>query len=241
MIIRGADYHPGFQQIAFVDTDTGELQERRLRHREEAEKFYRDLAVLGTKVRVGMEASGHARWFERLLSELRFELWTGDAAEIRCKRVRKQKTDRQDAQLILKLVLEDRFPRIWVPSGENRDLRQLLWHRHRMVQARTRLMNQLQAVALNEGLRCKKRLWRERGREQLESFLLERRFCDNYECHRSKLSPSHAKFIPKIYFRCVLSQAARHPEQDDLPGKLRRIWQELHRNRQEAQGSGNYA
>ena len=172
MIIIGCDYHPGFQQIAFVDTDTGELRERRLQHPEEAEQFYRDLAAPGMKVRVGVEASGHARWFERVLAELNFELWIGDAAEIRAKRVRKQKTDRQDAQLILKLMLKDDFPRIWVPSWENRDLRQLLWHRHRMVQARTRIMNQLQAVALNEGLRCKKRLWREAGREQLEAFRL---------------------------------------------------------------------
>jgi transposase len=174
MMIIGADYHPGFQQIAFVDTDTGELQERRLQHREEAERFYRDLAAQGMRVRVGMEASGHGRWFERLLSELQFELWIGDAAEIRTKRVRKQKTDRQDAQLILRLLLEDRFRQIWVPSWENRDLRQLLWHRHRMVQARTRIMNQLQAVALNEGLRGKKRLCREAGRKQLESFPLAR-------------------------------------------------------------------
>src|SRR5271165_47634 len=123
-------------------------------------------------VRVGMEASGHGRWFERLLTELQIELWIGDAAEIRARRVRKQKTDRQDAQLILKLMLKDDFPQIWVPSWENRDLRQLLWHRHRMVQMRTRIMNQLQAVALNEGLRCKKRLWREHGRQQLESFRL---------------------------------------------------------------------
>jgi transposase len=172
MLIIGCDYHPAFQQIALVDTDSGELQERRLQHREEAEKFYRDLAAQGIKVRVGMEASGQARWFERLLAELNVELWIGDAAEIRSKRVRKQKTDRQDAQLILKLMLKDDFPRIWVPSWENRDLRQLLWHRHRMVQARTRIMNQLQAVALNEGLRCKKRLWRDAGREQLESFAL---------------------------------------------------------------------
>src|SRR5438132_9758606 len=121
---------------------------RRLEHPEEAEKFYRELAAQGMKVRVGMEASGHARWFERLLSELQFELWIGDAAEISSRRVRKQKTDRQDAQLILKLMLKDDFPQIWVPSWENRDLRQLLWHRHRMVQARTRMMNQLQAVAL---------------------------------------------------------------------------------------------
>jgi transposase len=172
MMIIGCDYHPAFQQIALMDSDGGELQERRLQQPEEAEQFYRDLAAQGGKVRVGMEASGQARWFERLLAELQIELWIGDAAEIRTKRVRKQKTDRQDAQLILKLMLKDDFPRIWVPSWENRDLRQLLWHRHRMVQARTRIMNQLQAVALNEGLRCKKRLWREAGREQLEAFRL---------------------------------------------------------------------
>jgi transposase len=172
MLIIGCDYHPSFQQIACVDTDTGELQERRLEQREEADKFYRELAVQGMKVRVGMEASGQARWFERLLAELSIELWIGDATEIARKRERKQKTDRQDAQHILRLMLKDDFPQIWVPNGENRDLRQLLWHRHRMVQARTRLMNQLQAVALNEGLRCKKRLWREAGREQLESFRL---------------------------------------------------------------------
>src|SRR6202051_2207543 len=170
MIIIGVDFHPEFQQIALVDNQTGEFQEKRLAHREEAEKFYRALA--GQKGRVGMEASGHARWFERLVAELQTELRIGGAAEIRTKRVRKQKTDRQDARLILQLLLEDRFPQIWVPSWENRDLRQLLWHRHRMVQARTRIMNQLQAVALNEGLRCKKRLWREHGREQLESFRL---------------------------------------------------------------------
>ena len=210
MIIVGCDYHPGFQQIAFVDTDSGELQERRLPHREEAEKFYRDLAAQGTKVRVGMEASGHARWFERLLAELNFELWIGDAAVIRTKRVRKHKTDRQDAQLILQLMLEDRFPKIWVASGENRDLRQLLWHRHRMVQARTRIMNQLQAVALNEGLRCKKRLWREHGRQQLESFRLapwaSRRRQDLLEL-LDRLNPTIAELS-----QAIEQQAEKFPE-----------------------------
>jgi len=201
MRIIGCDYHPVFQQIAFVDTETGELQERRLQHPQEAEKFYRELAAEGMKARVGMEASGHARWFERLLAELQFELWIGDAAEIRTKRVRKQKTDRQDAQLILKLMLKDDFRRIWVPDWENRDLRQLLWHRHRMVQARTRVMNQLQAVALNEGLRCKKRLWREAGREQLEAFPLapwaSRRRRDLLEL-LDRLSPTIAELTQTI-------------------------------------------
>jgi transposase len=135
MIIIGCDYHPGFQQIAFVDTETGDYGEQRLEHSEGAEKFYRDLAAQGKKVRVGMEASGHARWFERLMAELNFELWIGDATEIARKRERKQKTDRQDAQHILQLlsapapsgadaiaVMENRFPKIWVPSGDSPEI-----------------------------------------------------------------------------------------------------------------------
>jgi transposase len=209
MIIIGVDYHPEFQQTASVDTDTGEFQEKRLAHPEEAEKFYRAVAAQGVKVRVGMEASGHARWFERRLAELQIELWIGDAAEIRTKRVRKQKTDRQDAQLILQLLLENRFPKIWVPSWENRDLRQLLWHRHRTVQARTRIMNQLQAVALNEGLRCKKRLWREAGRKQLESFALapwaSRRRRDLLEL-LDRLNPTIAELT-----RAIENEAEKNP------------------------------
>ena len=173
MIIIGVDYHPSFQQIAFMDQKTGECGERQLNHSDgEAERFYRELKERGVSVRVGMEATGHARWFERLLAELGFELWIGDPAEIKTKRVRKQKTDREDARLMLKLLLENRFPRIWVPSPENRDLRQLLWHRHRLVQMRTRIMNQLQAVAMNEGYRWKKKLFSEQGRALLEKLSL---------------------------------------------------------------------
>jgi transposase len=221
MIIIGADFHPGIQQIALVDTDTGEFQEKRLGHPEEAEKFCRALA--GQKVRIGMEASGHARWFERLVAELQFELLIGDAAEIRTKRVRKQKTDRQDAQLILRLLVEDRFPRIWVPSWENRDLRQLLWHRHRMVQARTRIMNQLQAVALNEGMRCKKRLWRDAGRAQLEGFALapwaSRRRRDLLEL-LDRLTPTIAKLTQAIEGQMEKCPEARRLETHPGVGAL---------------------
>ena len=173
MIIIGVDYHPSDQYIAFVDTETGEYGERQLNHSaREAEKFYRELAARGVSVRVGMEATGYSRWFERLLAELGIEVGIGDAAEIKTKRVRKQKTDREDARLLLRLLRENNFPRIWVPSAENRDLRQLLWHRHRLVPLRTRIMNQLQALAMNEGQRRKKKLWNEAGRAQLEKLPL---------------------------------------------------------------------
>ena len=107
MIVIGADYHPSLQQIAWADTETGECGERRLMNSNgEVENFYRGL--MGCRVRVG-KATGHARWFERLMAELKYELWIGDPAQIRAMRIRKQKTDRRDAQHLLKLLLEDRF------------------------------------------------------------------------------------------------------------------------------------
>ena len=167
------DYHPSVQQMAWVDRETGECGERRLRHESgEAEQFYRELKKKGVSVRVGIEATGHSRWFERLLAELNFELWVGDAAQIRAQRVRKQRNDRFDAQQILKLMLEGNFPGLWVPTPENRDLRQLVLHRHRSVGMRTRVRNQLQAIALNQGVRRKRGLWSEKGRKQLESLSL---------------------------------------------------------------------
>jgi transposase len=170
MLIIGVDYHPSMQQVAWVDTENGECGERRLMHIAEAEQFYRELK--GKQVRVGIEATGHSRWFERLLAELKVELWVGDPAQIRAKMVRKQKNDRRDADHILKLMLKDDFPRIWTPTPENRDLRQLILHRHRLVGMRTRVMNQLQAVAMNEGIRRKRGLWSIKGRQQFQSLTL---------------------------------------------------------------------
>src|ERR1019366_9999227 len=103
MIIIGVDFHPEFQQIALLNTTTGEVEEKRLAHPEEAEKYYRALASAGETVRIGMEASGHARWFERLVAELQFDLWIGGAAEIRPKGGRTQKAGRTDGQDIPQL------------------------------------------------------------------------------------------------------------------------------------------
>src|SRR5437870_12338551 len=84
MMIIGVDYHPSFQQIAFLDQETGECGEQPLNHRDgEAEKFYRELKQRGVSVRVGLEATGYSRWFERLLAELGFEVWIGDRSEER--------------------------------------------------------------------------------------------------------------------------------------------------------------
>jgi Transposase len=115
MLLIGVDYHPSFQMIAFFDEETGECGEQELNHSEgQAERFYRGLQQRGIRVRVGMEATGYSRWFERLLAELGIEIWMGDPAEIKAKRVKKRKTDRNDALLLLRLLRENNFPQIWV-------------------------------------------------------------------------------------------------------------------------------
>jgi transposase len=155
-----------------------------------------------------MEATGYSRWFERLLAELGFEVWMGDPAEIKAKRVKKQKTDRKDAQLLLRLMLENNFPQIWVPSPENRDLRQLLWHRHRLVQMRTRIMNQLQALAMNEGYRWKKKLFSEQGRAQLVAA----------DCRERDAQSSGRRFNSR-HVRCFPAYEPNSTNCIDLAGK----------------------
>jgi len=170
MLIIGCDFHTRYQQIAMMNTATGELVERRLEHESgEASTFYSNLPK---PVRVGIEATGPMQWFERLLAELGHELWIGDSAKIRASEVRKQKTDERDALLILDLLLANRFPRIWVPSPAERDLRQLLWHRHKLVRLRTMLGNQLHALAMGQGLCRKKKLFTKRGRRELTALSL---------------------------------------------------------------------
>jgi len=170
MLIIGCDLHTRFQQIAMLDTETGEIRERRLEHATgEAQRFY---AALAAPARVGMEATGYARWFERMLAEQGHQLWIGDARAIRAARVRQQKTDARDAQLLLRLLVEDRFPRIWVSSPAERDTWQLLRHRDKLVRWRTAVRNQLHALAMGEGLCRKKKLWSKRGRQELEALTL---------------------------------------------------------------------
>ncbi len=185
MWIIGCDFHPRFQQIAFVNTEGGEWGQRRLEHRGEAEEFYRSLA--GQEVRVGMETGGSSRWFERLLGELGQELWIGDAARIRAAETRKQKTEARDAEHLRQLLCSGQFEklRIWIPPAENRDLRQLLWHRHRLVQMRTRVKNQLRSLATSEGMERKPGLWSQAGQKQFQALELApwagRRRQDNLE------------------------------------------------------------
>ena len=170
MMIIGCDYHPSWQQICWMDTRTGETEERKLEHATgEAERFYRGLPEAAL---IGMESTGNCQWFVEMATTAGHQVWIGDAAKIRASEVRQQKHDRRDAALILRLLLEGRFPRIWTPSGEEKDLRQLLIHRHKLVRIRVQVKNELQHLAMNQGVTKKGKLWSKAGEQVLRELPL---------------------------------------------------------------------
>ena len=129
MRIIGCDLHARQQTIAMLETTTGEVVNRTLTHEgHNVREFY---STLPRPVCVGIEATGTMQWFLSLMEELGIEV--GHPAKIRAAELRKQKHDRRDADLILKLLVENRFPSIWRPSKDLVDLRALLLHRHQWV------------------------------------------------------------------------------------------------------------
>jgi len=114
MRIIGCDLHARQQTVAMLDTTTGEVVKMTLTHEgNNVREFY---SKLPHPMRVGLEATGSMQWFVNLMEELGIECLVGHPAEIRAAEPRKQKHDRRDADLILKLLVENRFPAIWLPS-----------------------------------------------------------------------------------------------------------------------------
>jgi transposase len=170
MSIIGCDLHSRYQVVAMLEAETGEITSRRLEHENgEAKAFY---ARLPKPSLIGIEAAAYTQWFERMLAEQGHELWIGDPAEIRARAVRRQKTDTRDAEHLLDLLVSKKFPRIWVPTPEERDLRQLLKHRHKLVETQTSVRNQLHFLAMSQGVCRKRKLWSARGRAELEGLSL---------------------------------------------------------------------
>jgi transposase len=170
MLIVGCDYHPRWQQVAWLELETGETGEQKLVNGNgEAAGWYEQLPVPSL---IGLEATGNTQWFIDLLQRLGHEVWIGDAAAIRASHVRQQKNDRRDAGHVLKLLQEGRFPRLWVPNAEQRDVRQLLIHRHKLVQIRARVKNGLQHLAMNQGMQKKSQLWSGEGQKALRALPL---------------------------------------------------------------------
>ena len=208
MRIIGVDLHTRQQSVAMLDTDTGEVIEKTLEHEgDEVREFY---SALPGPVLVGIEATGSMPWFLKLMEELKIECRVGHPAEVRAAEPRKQKHDRRDARLLLNLLAENRFPAIWMPSTEQRDLRTLLRHRHQWVRMRTRVQHTLQSLALANGLRRGATLWSQVGQHALQALPLAP-FAGQRRAALLGLYPVFQKAIDDLDQQ-VSEQALLHPQ-----------------------------
>ncbi len=192
MRIIGCDLHSRQQTLAMLDTTTGEIERTTLQHEEKSvREFYSNLP---RPVRVGIEATGSMQWFVNLMEELGIECLVGHPAEIRAAEPRKQKHDRRDAELLLSLLVEERFPTIWLPTEELLDIRALLRHRHQWVGLRVKIQNGLQAIALANGLRRGPSLWTQAGQHAIASLPLS----PHAAYRRNELQAMYVKFEAEI-------------------------------------------
>jgi len=201
MTFVGCDLHTRMQQVAVLDTGTGEVSERRLDHDGMAvEEFY---AALPRPVTVGIESTGYAVWFHTLMQRLGHTLLVGDAAKMRAMVVRKTKTDRRDARHSLDLLRHDRFPAIWVPDPGHEAVREL-------VRARDAAMADLRAK-----------------RQHLQSFLLRH---GRLFPGRKPWTRAHARWLSELAFEhpaqyLVLREYRQGLE--DAQARLERLTQQI--------------
>lgn len=178
----GVDFHPYEQTVAYVDDRDGEIVYRRFLHSDKQmlKAFYRKC---GTDACVGVEATGCLLWFEKLLFDNGTALKIGDPRMIRRAALSRHKNDFRDAETILDLLMRGQFPAIVPRSEKSREILDLLHYRQSLVQKRTSVANQLQALARQKGM-SKFRLPAAKARKKLlempdtdtETFLLSSRF-----------------------------------------------------------------
>ena len=216
MRIIGCDLHARQQTLAMLETATGEVANLTLMHEgNHVREFY---SSLPRPVLVGIEATGSMQWFLNLMNELEIECQVGHPAQVRAAEPRKQKHDRRDADLLLKLLAENRFPAIWLPSNELLDLRALLLHRHQWVRMRTRIQNALQAIALANGLRRGPSLWSYDGQAKIASLPLLPHASDRrnalqamYQNLASEIEKLTQQVAEQAEHRCSARRLMTHP------------------------------
>ncbi len=172
-IFVASDFHCKYQKVVWMDTADGELHMADVHHQDvnEVAQFFRQFPAGSI---LGMETSGYSHWFEEMVVGLGLELRIGNSQVIAGKRPRRQKNDRLDAEHMLSLLVENRFPTIWRPSPENRERRALIRQRCRLVKMRTQLINALRALVYNHNLQVKRGKLSKKRRQQIADLPMSR-------------------------------------------------------------------
>lgn len=190
----GVDFHPYQQTVAYSDSCDGEIKYRQFLHTDKAgiKQFYKGC---GKDAVIGVEATGSLWWFEKLLMANGQELLIGNPRLIRRAAISPHKNDHRDAETILDLLMNKRFPKVTTRSEASQLALQMLNYRHFLVNKRTAIANQLQAFARRKGLakfamrtKAAKQRLTEAVENEVERLLVESRFLFYEEIDRQILS-----------------------------------------------------
>jgi transposase len=167
----GVDFHPHQETVCYCDSADGVICWQTLWHgeRNEVRAFYEQFEG---EVIIGLDAGGPSQWFEEMIEGLSYKLHYGDSSEIRRRARSRHKNDKRDAELLLELLIRDEFPSLWRRSAENERVLGQIRFRHRLVQQRTRVCNQLQALGHGAGL-PKQKVRTDVARKRLEEVELD--------------------------------------------------------------------
>ncbi|HEY1468960.1 MAG TPA: IS110 family transposase [Candidatus Acidoferrum sp.] len=212
-VYLGVDFHARTQTVCWCDEADGLIHQRTLDHqRDDVRGFYTQFAVPAV---VGLEATGYARWFHRLIESLGHRLLVGDAYVIRKCALRRQKNDRRDAELLLDLLLHRDFPAVHIPPVASQAVLRLLRYRQRLVGMQTRLRNSVQALAMNYQLRLGPKLWSKRGQQQLLALQFDTTDCLLRETSLQLLAQLRTRI------RAIEKELSSRAEQDERVHLLR--------------------
>lgn len=146
----GVDLHPYQQTVCWCDQETGETGTLKLFHDiEKVREFY---SSIGKRAIVGIEATGRAGWFEKVVEESGHKLFVGNPVSIRKTALSRHKNDRKDAEHMLWLLMREEFPAVWRRPRESNEVLEVLRLRSGMVRQRSQVCNRLQALARDVGL-----------------------------------------------------------------------------------------
>lgn len=170
-ILIASDFHCKYQKVVWMDTETGEIQSADVSHQDvqAVRKFFSQFPAGSV---LGMETSGYSHWFEEMVLELGLELRIGNSEEIASKRIRRQKNDHRDAELMLQLLVIGQFPTVWRPSPANREQRKVIGQRCRLVRMHTQWTNALRALSYNYNVLLKRGPLSRKNRERVKQIAM---------------------------------------------------------------------
>jgi transposase len=142
-------------------TRAGELQEGMIAADDDG--LLRLVARLGPDVYGCIEMMSGAAWVRDRLAACGWTIEVAEAREVKAIAPLACKTDRVDARVLAELARRDLVPDVWVPSLDDRAIRERLRRRSHLVRLRTSSMNRTFGLLTQWGLRRKLTALRQPG------------------------------------------------------------------------------